>query len=232
MAPTLLHPPADQRFEHSFSDTDIPGGGGRGPHGPDYDPPDTLELDPEPGERPLSVYRMLTLFAITWTLFLFATLALITELRWGQSKHWVSISLPQTLYVSACFLVLSSAALEVGRFSLVAGAMRCCARWLTVALLLGLAFVAGQLFAWRELALRGLYVDSNPGSLFFYVTSGLHAFELLVGSAALAGVVLLVRRAAHKARKQAAVDNIAMYWHFMGGLWLCLLALLLATIQR
>jgi cytochrome c oxidase subunit III len=232
MAPTLLSSPADQKSGHSFSDVDVPGGGGGGPHGPDYDPPDTLELEPEPGERPLSVYRMLTYFAIAWTFFLFATLAFILELQWGQSKHWFSIPLPSSLYVAALILVLSSAALERGRLSLLSGEIRRSARWLFVALVMGLAFVGGQLFAWRELALRGLYLDSNPGSFFFYVTSGIHAAELLVGTAALAGVAMLVRRAAHQVRKQAAVDNIALYWHFMGGLWLCLLALLLATIQR
>jgi heme/copper-type cytochrome/quinol oxidase subunit 3 len=55
---------------------------------------------------------------------------------------------------------------------------------------------------------------------------------LLVGILALAGVVSFARRLSRKNHRQTAVGVVALYWHFMDGLWLYLFALLLTTIQR
>ena len=46
------------------------------------------------------------------------------------------------------------------------------------------------------------------------------------GIVALAYVVFRARRIALEPRKRVAVDVVAMYWHFMDGLWVYLLLLL------
>jgi cytochrome c oxidase subunit 3 len=48
----------------------------------------------------------------------------------------------------------------------------------------------------------------------------------------LAFVHLSVSRRAPGAKQQAALDTVALYWHFMDGLWVYLLALLFIAIQR
>jgi cytochrome c oxidase subunit 3 len=96
---------------------------------------------------------------------------------------------------------------------------------------LGLAFVGGQIVAWLELSFRGLHLASNPGSFFFYLITGAHGVHLLVGIISLASLGLSVSQLAQKFRQQTAMDTVALYWHFMNGLWVCLLALLLITIQ-
>ena len=55
--------------------------------------------------------------------------------------------------------------------------------YLTVAL--GLAFVGGQLEAWKELASHGVYLSSNPSSSFFYLLTAAHGIHLLGGSSSL-----------------------------------------------
>ena len=92
---------------------------------------------------------------------------------------------------------------------------------------LGLVFVAGQVFAWRDLAAQGLFLNTNPSSGFFYVFTGLHALHLLGGVAALA--YFLARGSRSRAWPSAsALEATSLYWHFMGVLWLYLL-LVLAT---
>jgi cytochrome c oxidase subunit 3 len=175
---------------------------------------------------------MITFLAIIWITTLFATLTLVLELRWARSTDWVSIPIPHVLYANTAILLGSSFAIEFARFSLRAGGGKKCVRWIGVTLLLGLAFVAGQIVAWRELVSRGLHLASNPGSFFFYLITGAHGLHMLAGIVSLTFVCLLISRPAPRAKQQAALDTIALYWHFMAGLWVYLLALLFIAIQR
>lgn len=200
---------------------------GGGPSEPVYDPHGTLQL--EPRGTPLSAYRMITFLAIIWIATLFATLTLVLELRWARSADWVSILLPRVLYINTAILLGSSLAIEFARRSLRADMSEECARWIRVTLLLGVAFLCGQVVAWRELIARGLHLASNPGSFFFYLITGAHGLHFLGGIVLFAFVV---SRVAPRVRRQVALDTIAIYWHFLDGLWICLLALLFTTIQR
>lgn len=123
-------------------------------------------------------------------------------------------------------------------------------RWLCVTTLLGCGFIVSQLLAWRELVRRGFYVASDPHSSFFYMLTGLHAIHIVGGIAALGYLLMRVRRRrAHVEQVQnaldariisldergtaapplarAAIDAGAIYWHFVDGLWIYVLLLLL-----
>ena len=104
--------------------------------------------------------------------------------------------------------------------------------WTTSTLVLGLGFVAGQLIAWRALDPKGLYVASNPGSFFFYLITAAHGIHLLGGILALTYIILAGKSLAESGKRETAVGSFAIYWHFMGGLWAYLLALLFMTIQQ
>ncbi|HXU19740.1 MAG TPA: cytochrome c oxidase subunit 3 [Verrucomicrobiae bacterium] len=203
---------------------------GGSPGEPVYELHATAQLDPR--GTPISAYRLITFLAIIWIVTLFVTLTLVLEWRWAHSTDWVSIPLPYVLYINTVILLGSSLTMEFARLSLRDDASEKCARWIRVTLLLGLVFLAGQLVAWRELVSGGLHLASNPGSFFFYLITGAHGLHLLGGIVALALVRRFVSRAAPRVKQQAAVDTIALYWHFMDGLWLYLLALLFIGIQR
>jgi cytochrome c oxidase subunit 3 len=235
MASTLLPPPATPAPEKEAPLADNNNGHGFGGGNfdePGYGPHDNSGSDPERWATPLSAYRTVVLFAIFSILSVFATLTHILESRWGHSKDWVSIPLPPILYLNTVILLLSSLTMELARPSAGAQASRRCARWLYVTLLLGLAFVGGQLIAWRAFVSRGLYLASNPGSFFFYLLTAAHGFHLLGGILAMAYVVLFNSRLARGHKLRTAVGSVALYWHFMDGLWLYLLVLLFVTIQH
>jgi cytochrome c oxidase subunit 3 len=175
---------------------------------------------------------MFTLLGMFWIVALFATLALVLELRWAHSTDWISIPLPHVLYMNTAILVGSSLTIEFARFSLRVERIRECVRWIRVTLLLGLAFIAGQIVAWRELIFRGLHPGSNLGSFFFFLITGAHGLLFVGGIVLLGSVGLFGGGLASTEKRQVALGNLSLYWHFLDGLWLCLLVLLFMTIQR
>jgi cytochrome c oxidase subunit 3 len=103
-------------------------------------------------------------------------------------------------------------------------------RWLMLTVLLGLGFLASQLLAWRQLVAQGIYVSSHPHSSFFYVLTGAHALHLLGGVLGLDYLLLSSRRRLVDERGEekrlVMASSMALYWHFMGGLWIYLFLLL------
>jgi cytochrome c oxidase subunit III len=229
MAATLLPPPLAD--EPSISDVNTFGGGG-GPADPDYDPQGGPEPDPQRSVTPQGAYRLVTYVVIVWVAVLFCTLTLVLESRWVHSKDWVAIPLPHVLYLNTAILLLSSLTVELARSSVRSSTGSRCARWMLITLLLGLAFLGGQIAAWRELTFRGLHLGSNPGSFFLYLITGAHGLHLVGGIILLASVALFLGRLADKEKRETAVSAAALYWHFMDGLWCYLLVLLFAAIQR
>lgn len=110
--------------------------------------------------------------------------------------------------------------------ALTAGRGEAFAQWLYATLVLGLAFIGGQLLAWRELVARGVYLSTNPSSSFFYLLTSAHGIHLLGGIGGLIYLVLRARRIVSAAKQRTIVEIAALYWHFMDGLWIYLLLLL------
>ena len=164
------------------------------------------------------------IFAITMSFAAF-TSALYVRQGSGEAAH---IVLPPVIYANTLALLLSSLTLEKARRGIAKGLgpevheSAAGMAWLVVTLILGLAFVAGQCLAWRSLATQGLYLATNSNSSFFYVFTAMHVLHLFGGIAALA---YLIGRLAGSLRKfgQSLFGAIAIYWHFMGVLWLYLL---------
>ena len=176
---------------------------------------------------PERTYRLGMWFALTGIVMLFAAFTSALVVRKGMSFDWVPVRVPQVLWVNTFVLIVSSATLELARRSLRTGAAKEFIRWLSVTLVLGLGFLSGQLIAWRELASRGVYLASNPGSSFFYVLTAVHGIHLLGGMVALGYVVLRARRIAFGEVRRAPLEVTAIYWHFMDALWIYLFFVLL-----
>ena len=181
---------------------------------------------------PLSVYRAGVLVGMCSIASLFAALTKILQARWMHSKDWVSIPLPHGLYVNTAILLISSLTIELARTSCRVDAGKRYALWLYTTLLLGIAFLAGQVTAWQNLSARGVYLASNPGSLLFFLITGAHGIHLLGGIIALSYVAVGTGRLRRAGIQQTATDVIALYWHFLDGLWIYLLLLLLVSVQQ
>ena len=98
--------------------------------------------------------------------------------------------------------------------------------WISATVVLGLVFLLGQFYAWKQLVQSDVYFVGNPSESFVYVLSGLHGLHLV--SALI--FLLIVWRAVNKGltplKGQTQIEMCVTYWHFLGGLWLYLFAFL------
>lgn len=196
-----------------------PGGGNR--------PPDDSQ-DDFSGDR----YRVAMWVTIVVVSVTFISLTSIYIVRARLARDWQPIAMPRLLFLSTTLIVASSLTFHFARRYFARGLLvkYRCALWAT--LLLGLSFLGTQFVVWRGLAAAGLYLAGNPHSSFFYLLTGAHALHLLGG---ICGIYLLLLRGWGEklsgnaaARRQSLTGSIALYWHFMDGLWLYLFMLLFA----
>ncbi len=161
---------------------------------------------------------------------LFTALTSAYIVRSASSNDWQPIAMPKVLWLSTALILISSITMEISRRSVKQQRDQVYGRWLIVTVALGLAFLATQLFAWRQLVRQGVYLASNPYNSFFYLFTAAHGLHLLGGILALGYLLLRTTRRRStvegELRRAGAADAATIYWHFMDGLWVGLFLLL------
>jgi len=195
--------------------TDIPAGG-------DNDDGGSGSGLPRIPER---AYYTVVQLALAGIVMFFMALTSSFLVRKGLGSDWVSFTLPRVLWVNTLLLVASSATIQVALRQIREGAAAAFRQWWALTTALGLLFLVGQLLAWRQLAAQGVFLATNPSSSFFYVLTALHGIHLAGG---IVGLLYVRFRPWQRSRirQVTAAGMASIYWHFMDGLWLFLLALL------
>jgi len=142
---------------------------------------------------------------------------------------WRPLPEPWQLWLNTALLIMSSIALQRARLGAEGGRPGQVRVMLLVAGCLAFGFLAGQLWAWRELEALGYFVAANPANSFFYLITGLHGLHLLGGLAAWLKTTLRAWRGNSGADLGLSIGLCTLYWHFLLLLWLLLFALLLWT---
>src|ERR1700690_1998028 len=140
--------------------------------------PSSLE---DSSKSPPGTYTIF-LLALCGSIFAFFA-ALVAAFIWRSQTHpyWTSIEIPQILWLSTSLILLSSVTYEAARRVYARGEWRLASRLLLLTAVIGAAFVASQLTAWRRLIDQGAYMMENPHGSFFYLFTGLHAAHLIGG---------------------------------------------------
>ncbi|MEO8900792.1 MAG: cytochrome c oxidase subunit 3 [Polyangiaceae bacterium] len=100
-------------------------------------------------------------------------------------------------------------------------------RMLTLALLLGIAFVVGQAQNWRSMYAATTATDARTLYGFtFYMLTGLHALHVLGGFVPLSIVLGKAKRREYSSSNHEGVKLCAQYWDYLGVVWLILLGVL------
>ena len=141
--------------------------------------------------------------------------------------NWKVFELPSLFYWTTAIIVLSSITLHVSYLQARKNRLESLNQWLWLTGLLGLGFLVGQFWGWKQLVQASIYLVGNPSESFVYVLSGLHGLHVV--SAVI--FLMVVVRSASVGRihpgNLAQMEMCMTYWHFLGGLWLYLFAFLL-----
>jgi cytochrome c oxidase subunit 3 len=199
-----------------------------------------------PRER-LSRARIGLFFALAGDLMFFVALVsvfFVTKAsgrfnEYGQWVHdWIPVTIPRILAINTVILLISSLTAEFARrgmfreqdvmeewIGMGKPTTRRATLWLSVTLVLGAAFLAGQWVAWGQLAAARVY-RMTQSSHFFYLITITHAIHLAMGILALITALAVLQRSRALATRQVFVDCTVWYWHTMGLLWIFLYLLL------
>lgn len=195
------------------------GPNGRGPDGDGFSAQDSPER-----------YRIGMWIALASILMLFTSLTSAYIVRSATGNDWRPIAMPRMLWASTALILVSSLTISIARGALKRKDHQAYKRWLLVTVVLGLSFLATQLLAWQQLVAQKVYVSTNPHSSFFYLLTAVHGVHLLGGIFGLDYLLLRTWRKAvgakSEAKREAAAGAVALYWHFMDGLWIYLFLLL------
>jgi cytochrome c oxidase subunit 3 len=177
---------------------------------------------------PLSKGQIGIWILLTAIIMLFAGLSSAYIVLRGVPS-WQNIELPSMLWPNTAILLLSSLAIEFSRRAIRRNDLQSMKRWLAIGGTLGLAFLVGQLAAWRQLVNAGVYLPSTLQSSFFYILTGLHGLHLLGGIVALGIVLVMALKNRLSAFHCEPLKLCATYWHVMDALWIYLFLLLLLS---
>jgi cytochrome c oxidase subunit III len=143
-----------------------------------------------------------------------------------QLPDWRTLPIPAILWLNTAMLVLSSLALHGANRAVGRGDMPELRMGLLAAGISALAFLSGQLLAWRQLTGEGYLLAANPANAFFYVLTGVHGLHLLGGLVALGRTTEKAWCETTMEPLRLSVELCATYWHFLLLIWLVFLSVL------
>ena len=148
---------------------------------------------------------------------------------------WRPLADPQLLWLNTALLIVGSVALQLARNAAGAGRLHALRANLTAGAVFTVAFLVGQIQAWKQVTAAGHFMATNPADAFFYLLTGLHGLHLLGGLFVLAKTTLRAwQRPDPEDVEQAAglrlsVQLCSVYWHYLLLLWLVLFYMLSST---
>lgn len=142
----------------------------------------------------------------------------------GTAGGDVKLELELWLPLIATFvLVLSSVTMQLGVWAIQKGNRSGLVKWLTVSLVLGLAFLLMQMYDYSQLEFSSS--DTIFGTTFFTLT-GFHGAHVAGGAIFIFVILMRSMGGQFSARNHEAVEACSFYWHFVDVVWIALFSIL------
>jgi cytochrome c oxidase subunit 3 len=172
---------------------------------------------------PTATLGLRVFLAVVTVLFSLLILAYGSRMEF---EDWRPAPQQTLLWLNTALLVLSSVAMQWARIAARRGELE----GVTVGLVAGgafaIAFLGGQLVAWRQLNMMVAFDITNPAIGFFYLITALHGLHLLGGLVAWGRTAAKVWRGLEVAQVRLSVELCTVYWHFLLVVWVVLFGLL------
>jgi cytochrome c oxidase subunit 3/cytochrome o ubiquinol oxidase subunit 3 len=156
--------------------------------------------------------------------------ALISTFLLYSGKE-VSGPTPQQLYdipftsVSSFVLLMSSLTMVLALAAIQRGDHGKLRVWLMATALLGMAFIAGQVYEFTVFVHEGMTIKTNVIASSFYTLTGFHGAHVTVGIIMLLSLFGMSLDGRLPVEKAEAVELVGLYWHFVDIVWIVIFAI-------
>ncbi len=130
------------------------------------------------------------------------------------------------LWISTGILVTSSVFLHMAYVAVRSDNQPGLRRGMTVAALLGVAFLLCQAWNWSHMVGESVTPSGNLYGFTFFMLTGLHALHVLGGVIQLSIAAARARRGKYSSTFYPGVLYSAMYWHFLAVIWIVVFSIL------
>jgi heme/copper-type cytochrome/quinol oxidase subunit 3 len=121
--------------------------------------------------------------------------------------------------VSSFVLLMSSLTMVLALAALQRNHQRQSRVWLTATALLGMTFIAGQVYEFTTFVHEGLSLTANPASSAFFVLTGFHGTHVTLGIIMLLSLVGLSLAGKLGPENALQLELVGLYWHFVDIVW-------------
>lgn len=158
---------------------------------------------------------------IVASVMLFAGFTSAYIVRQGEG-NWRVFELPSLFTINTIIIAVSSVFMQWAYMAAKKDELGQIKTALGITLALGVAFVTGQWFAYKELIGNNVYLSGNPSESFVYVISFMHLLHIIGGIIfVLVTFIKALQLNVHK-KNLLTISLCNTYWHFLGILWIYL----------
>ena len=167
--------------------------------------------------------------AIGSMVMLFAGLTSAIVVRKAEG-NWLIFDMPRAFYISTAVILISSLTMNNAVRMVKQGLNKKATLQLIATFLFGISFACTQISGWYSLNAQNVYFAgraANASGSFFYMLTWLHLMHMI------GGLISLVLTAYNASKDKYNADNTlgirltAVFWHFLGILWVYLFLFLL-----
>ena len=184
---------------------------------------DLIEYHSPREREEFTAYVGMLVFLGSWAM-LFCGLFMAYGLLRSRSHLWPPAFQPAPPLGAGALITLlllaSSGLLQSGLRAVREGAGKRATQRVALATALGAAFSVGQVAIGVGLHRQGLTLNSSPFGSIYYGLTFIHLLHVAVGLVALGWLTVRVSRGLVNPARHLALRLWAMYWHFVGVVWL------------
>lgn len=134
------------------------------------------------------------------------------------------LSLPLVLVTTFC-LLSSSGTIHLAEGRLHHGRRGAFLLAWAATIVLGIAFLLGTAYEWRELIVEHhLTISRNLFGTTFYTLVGFHGLHVTIGVVMMLAVLVLMVARQLSTKNRQVVQLVSWYWHFVDGVWIVVFA--------
>jgi cytochrome c oxidase subunit 3 len=182
---------------------------------------DNIEIIRDRRAMGINPSKFIVWLFIVAIIMLFAALTSAYVVKQSEGE-WLHFKLPGIFWVTSIIIVISSVTMHLAFMAARRDNFNMLKIFLTLTMVLGLAFLTGQYQAWKQLVAMEVYFVGNPAGSFLYILTGLHALHIISGIIFLVVVIISSFKLKVHSKNIIQLEMCTTYWHFLGGLWLYL----------